>query len=164
MPDTSSYPVWPGWETVRIIGQGSFGAVYEIVRDHYGHREKAAMKVISIPQNSSEIDSLKADGYDEESITARFNSYLQECMAEYSVMADMKGCANIVYCDDVKEIQHDDGFGWDIFIRMELLMPLTKALDPQKPERQAVRLGKDICRALMLCRRRSDTTRSKPSA
>ena len=25
--------IWPGWETVRLIGRGSFGAVYEIERD-----------------------------------------------------------------------------------------------------------------------------------
>ena len=24
------FPVWPGWETVRLIGRGSFGSVYEI--------------------------------------------------------------------------------------------------------------------------------------
>ena len=23
---------WPGWETVKLIGRGSFGAVYEIKR------------------------------------------------------------------------------------------------------------------------------------
>ena len=32
---------WPGWETVRLIGKGSFGAVHEIERDVFGHREKA---------------------------------------------------------------------------------------------------------------------------
>ena len=25
--------VWPAWETVRLIGRGSYGAVYEIERD-----------------------------------------------------------------------------------------------------------------------------------
>ena len=24
---------WPGWETIRLIGRGSFGEVYEIERD-----------------------------------------------------------------------------------------------------------------------------------
>ena len=28
----SQYPVWPGWETVRVIGRGGYGAVYEIAR------------------------------------------------------------------------------------------------------------------------------------
>lgn len=29
--------LWPGWETVRLIGRGSFGAVYEIEREVFGH-------------------------------------------------------------------------------------------------------------------------------
>ena len=32
---------WPGWETVRLIGRGSFGEVYEIQRDVFGDVEKA---------------------------------------------------------------------------------------------------------------------------
>jgi serine/threonine protein kinase len=40
--------VWPGWETVRLIGRGSFGAVYEIERSVLGEKEKAALKVISM--------------------------------------------------------------------------------------------------------------------
>lgn len=36
--------LWPRWETVRLIGRGSFGAVYEIQRDILGDTEKAAVK------------------------------------------------------------------------------------------------------------------------
>ena len=107
---------WPGWETVRMIGRGSFGGVYEIKRDVFGHKEKAALKVITIPQSESDIDDLLSDGYDEESITTRFEGYLHDIVREYSMMADMKGCVNIVYCDDVKYIQLDNGIGWDIYI------------------------------------------------
>ena len=28
--ESNTVPVWPGWETVRLIGRGSSGAVYEI--------------------------------------------------------------------------------------------------------------------------------------
>ena len=40
MPDNDANTVWPGWETVRLIGRGNFGAVYEIERDVFGHKEK----------------------------------------------------------------------------------------------------------------------------
>ena len=36
MADIHDNIVWPGWETVRLIGRGSFGAVYEIERDMLG--------------------------------------------------------------------------------------------------------------------------------
>lgn len=146
---------WPGWETVRLIGRGSFGGVYEIERDVFGHKEKAALKVITIPQSESDIDDLLSDGYDEESITTRFEGYLHDIVREYSMMADMKGCVNIVYCDDVKYIQHDNGIGWDIFIKMELLTPLTKALGKTVSDEQAIKIAADICSALAFCEKRN---------
>ena len=103
---------WPGWETVRLIGRGSFGSVYEIQRDVFGDIEKAALKVISIPQNASDIDELYSDGYDDESITSTFQSHLKSIVSEYSLMRKMNGCANVVNCDDIRYVQHDDGIGW----------------------------------------------------
>ncbi len=143
---------WPGWETVRLIGRGSFGAVYEIQRSMYGHTEKAALKVLRIPQSQSDIDELYSDGFDEESITARFHGYLEGIVREYLLMADMKGCRNVVYCDDLRQIPHEDGIGWDIYIKMELLTPLTKTLDKDISEETALRVGIDICNALVKCR------------
>ena len=49
--------LWPGWETVRLIGHGSFGAVYEIERDVFGHKEKAALKAITLPQSSCDTST-----------------------------------------------------------------------------------------------------------
>ena len=147
--------LWPGWETVRQIGRGSFGAVYEIERNVFGHKEKAALKIITIPQDASDIDELLSDGYDEESITMRFEEYLHDIMREYSIMADMKGCANIVYCDDVKYIQHDNGMGWDILIKMELLTALPYALDKTVKDEQVIKMGTDICSALAFCEKQN---------
>ncbi len=153
MPNTNTLPVWPGWETIRLIGRGSFGSVYEIERDLFGHREKAAMKVISIPQNDSDIDDLYDSGFDEKSVTEAFRGHMQNIVAEYSLMREMNGAANVVNCDDVQIVQHDSGIGWDILIRMELLTPLTKALDRNPTDEQVIRIAKDMCRALILCRK-----------
>ena len=145
--------VWPGWTTTRLIGRGSFGAVYEIEREVLDEKEKAALKVISIPQNSSDINALYADGYDDESITSTFKEYLKNIMAEYSLMRKLNGNTNVVNCDDVRYVQHDDGFGWDILIKMELLTPLADVLKKDIPEEQVVRIGEDICKALILCKK-----------
>ena len=144
---------WPGWETVRLIGRGSFGAVYEIQRNVFDDVEKAALKVISIPQNASDIDEMYSDGYDEESITSTFQSHLKSIAAEYSLMRKMNGSANIVNCDDIRYIQHEDGIGWDIFIKMELLTPLSKALPADVSEEMVIKIAKDMCTALELCKK-----------
>ena len=144
--------LWPDWEAVRIIGRGNFGAVYEIRRDTFGHTESAALKVITIPQNESDIDDLYSDGHTTESITMRFQSYLEDIVREYNLMVDMKGHPNVVYCDDLRFIQHEDGIGWDIYIKMELLTPLVKHFTAGAPEQEVIRLGRDICSALVLCK------------
>ena len=143
---------WPGWETVRLIGRGSFGAVYEIERDVLGEKEKAALKVISIPQSDSDISEMYSDGYDDESITSTFKEHLKSIVAEYSLMRKLNGSANVVNCDDVRYVQHDDGFGWDIFIKMELLTPLTSALTSEVTEEQVIKIAKDLCHALVQCK------------
>ena len=143
---------WPGWEVVRTIGHGSFGAVYEIQRNTFGHVESAALKVISIPDKASDIEDLYNDGYTVEDVTMRFQSYLEDIIREYSLMVDMKGHSNVVYCDDFRYVQHEDGIGWDIYIKMELLTPLTKALPKTIEERQVIDLGVDICNALVMCK------------
>ena len=54
---------WPGWEVVRLIGRGSFGAVYEIQRDVFGETERAALKVITIPENDYDIEDFFEDEF-----------------------------------------------------------------------------------------------------
>lgn len=153
MMNNASEIKWPGWETVGLIGRGSFGAVYEIQRDVLGDTEKAALKVLSIPQNESDIDELYSDGYDDESISSTFHSHLKSIVAEYSLMRKMNGSANVVNCDDIKYIPHEDGIGWDIFIKMELLTPLHKALPEQISENMVIDVAKDLCAALDLCQK-----------
>lgn len=146
---------WEGWKCVKLIGSGGFGAVYEIERIQHGIAEKAAMKKISIPHSSDEIDTLRIEGYDDENITQRFSGFAEDIIQEYGMMVQMKGNANIVYCDDYKIIQQDDGFGWDIYIKMELLTPLVKALRQVAAEEQIVRFGIDMCNALEVCQKRN---------
>ena len=143
--------IWPGWETGRLIGRGSFGAVYEIQRQMFDEVEKAALKVISIPQSASDVAELYSDGYDADSITETFRAHLKSIVSEYSLMRKMNGSSNIVNCDDVRYIQHDDGIGWDIFIKMELLTPLTETLTNSISDSTVIRIAQDICEALVLC-------------
>ena len=147
--------IWPGWEVVRKIGSGSFGAVYEIQRDMFGDVEKAALKVIHIPQNRDEIQELRSLGYDDASITTHFKGYLEDIVREYSLMNKMKGHTNVVYCDDIRYEQASDGIGWDIFIKMELLTPLMNDLAAVSTEDRVVQLGRDLCNALVLCKERN---------
>lgn len=143
---------WPGWDVVDKIGAGSFGAVYRIRREMLGEEEFAALKVISIPQSSDELEELQSQGYDAATITTHFQKYLEDIIKEYSLMRKIKGNTNVVYCDDIQYVPKPDGFGWTIYIKMELLNPLMKNLHQVNSEAQVVKLAKDLCNALELCR------------
>ena len=145
----------PGWKTERLIGRGGFGSVYEIQRSVFGDIEKCALKHISIPQTDGEIREMKSEGLDEQSITQSFADQAKDIVAEYKMMAQLNDCPNVVTCHDVECIQKDDGYGWDIFIRMELLTPLMDILSEraESSEKEIINLGKDICSALVACRR-----------
>ena len=155
MPDTDNTIRFHGWETVRLIGRGSFGAVYEIQRSVFGDVERCALKHISIPQNDGEIREMRSEGLDELSITQSFADQAKDIVSEYKLMARLNDCPNVVTCHDIEYIQKDGGYGWDIFIRMELLTPLTDLLSEKLdwPEDETIRLGEEMCTALRACRR-----------
>lgn len=143
---------WPDWQIVKELGHGSYGVVYQAERGISGVKEEAAIKVVSFPQNQEEIESGLLEGYDMDSLRSRYMKQRQAYANEYNLMMSLKGQTNIVNCDDFAAVPHDDGIGWDIYIRMELLTPLTQVMRRRKlSEEEIVSVGKDICRALMLC-------------
>ena len=112
------------WTLVRLIGEGSFGSVFEAERKDFGNTYKSAIKIITIPQSQSEIRSVQAEGMDGESLVAYFHDMVEEIVSESSLLSKLKGTANVVSYEDHNVIKHTDGIGWDIIIRMELLTPL----------------------------------------
>lgn len=144
--------VFPGWNIVQKLGAGSFGGVYEISRTlPDGSVERGALKKLTVPRDNEEIEVLKAQGFSTERIRAYYKTQMDELVQEYMFMQELGWCPTVVSCQDVRYIKHDDGIGWDIFIRMELLKPLKKSISKQYSEYQVLHLGMDICRALLAC-------------
>ena len=148
---------WLDWTIVREIGRGGFGTVYEISRtDQFGYEEKAALKVIRIPNEAGVIDQFRMDGYDNASISARLKEDARKINQEYYLQNQLKGNPNVVRVDENMVTAHEDGLGWDIFIRMELLRPMMEVLMKKQDfsEKEIIKIGKDICEALNVCHRR----------
>ena len=71
-------------------------------------------------------------------------------------MKELQGQSNIVSCDDFAIEENPDGIGGKIYIRMELLTPLQKVTKERLlSEEEVIKLGKDICKALILCESRN---------
>lgn len=142
--------IWPGWILARKLGQGSYGGVYEIQRTLPGGQvEHAALKKISIPANQDEVTLLLTKSVPEQSITEHYRQQMQKLIGEYTMMRKLDSCPNIVASQDLN--CQSNGYGWDIYLRMELLQPLKQVLQDQYQEMDVLRLGIDICNALKAC-------------
>lgn len=146
--------IWNGWKIENIIGEGSFGKVYKITREDFGHTYTAALKVIEIPHNQSEMKAIKSEGMTDESVTTYFRSMVEDIVEEFSIMSQLKGNSNIVSYEDHMVIPKENEFGWEIYIRMEFLMPLLDYIENHgMMVKDVIQLGIDICNALEVCQR-----------
>lgn len=148
-------PIDGKWYITNEIGSGAFGMVFEITRRDFPDM-KAALKVISIPTSQKEIDNYREENYDldEKSVTSYFESIVDDVKKEFRLMAQLKGNTNIVSYEDHDVKPKKGEFGWDIFIRMELLTPMNKYFAEKNPiQKDIIKLGIDICKALEVCQK-----------
>lgn len=148
-------PIDGKWHIVKELGSGAFGTVFEVERRDFS-QAKSALKVITIPSSPNEVNSYREDNYDldEQSISSYFYGFVEEFTDEFKLMTKLRGNSNIVSIEDYDVIEHKDEIGWDIFIRMELLTPMNKYFrDHELSQRDIIKLGIDICKALEVCQK-----------
>ena len=149
-------PFFGSWRIKQFIGAGSYGKVFEIERrDEFDTVYTGALKAITIPSSQDELEEILSDGMDREGASTYFRDYVRDLNREIALMSKLKGHSNIVSYEDHAIYTHEDGIGWDILIRMELLTPITSYLKKNHSftRREVIRLGIDLCRALEICQR-----------
>ena len=148
-------PIFGAWHITRLIGEGSFGKVFEMEREDFGVTYKAALKAITIPASQSEVRSVMSEGMDEGSVRTYFGGFVKKLVQEFALMSKLKGNSNVVSYENHQVIEHQDGIGWDILIQMELLTPLDDYIRQKKAlsRQEIIRLGIDLCKALELCQK-----------
>jgi len=148
--------LWNGWTVDSLIGEGSFGKVYRVTRTEFGHTYESALKVIRIPQSRAELKTAKNEGMSEESVTSYFFEMVEDIVSEIALMSDLRGNSNIVSYEDHAVVELKDTFGWEIYIRMEMLTPLFDYLEKNTlTTADIIRMGTDLCRALEICQKRN---------
>ena len=143
------------WRLDRLIGEGCCGKVYAAAcEDANGAAYVSAVKIITIPQSENELKNARAKGMDDQSIAAYFHGVVDKVIQEVRWMSNFAGSGGIVNCADHAVIAHQNGIGWDIIIRMELLTPLAYEAQGKKLSRNdVIRLGIDLCKVLELCQK-----------
>lgn len=148
-------PEYDSWTIVREIGSGSYGTVYEIQKKDFDYIYKSALKVISVPQKSDEVEQLRRNqSMTQEELEIYFNGIASDIVKEFEIMSKLKGITNIVSYQRHEIKKHEDGIGCDIYIEMELLTPLDQYMkDHTLTGRDVIQLGIDMCTALERCQK-----------
>ena len=101
--------IWPEWKTIKQIGRGTFGRVYEAVRREYQMESHAAVKVISIPLDQSKIASLRLEGPTEEEPLSYLRKIVDEFLAEIredNNWTQIKNIAHKIGCTSLETLSN----------------------------------------------------------
>lgn len=150
-------PLWDKWYVQEHLGGGSYGDVYRITCQVYERTYEAALKVISIPRDQSELNEVELNCETKEDTITYFDQIRQSITSEIDMMEQLKGRTNIVSFEDHDIIPHNNGKdpGYDIFIRMELLEDFSSVVGHESKlwtdNRQIVKMGMDIAEGIRIC-------------
>lgn len=146
--------VWPEWELIEKIGEGSFGKVYKAKRTERGRSFYSAIKIISIPASKGEVDSVRSEMNNEQSTREYFRNLVEDCIQEIYTMEHFCGNSHVVSFEDFKVVEYLDEIGWDISIRMEYLTSfMDYCTGKELTEKEVIKLGCDLAMALIYCRK-----------
>ncbi len=146
---------WPQWHAVRCLGGGAFGDVFEIYRDNFGIREKAALKMIQTSDVTETYAMFSPSG--EAALHAqKEQAEIPEVFRnEIQIMEALKGAPNIVAIEDF-HLKRDES-ATILFVRMELLTSFQWVMKERQRNQswftipEVLKVGRDICTALMYC-------------
>lgn len=143
-------PLWGKWKVKKKLGEGSFGAVYEVESQTVGNTSSCAVKFISF-KNTEMLQGVKniATLSSEELKEVKMKE-AKKNVREAVLMEKLQGRDHIVTIYDYDIFPGEKVT--DVIIRMELLINMRDYIRNIKIDSAfVVRLGIDICKALEEC-------------
>lgn len=147
--------VFDNWKVKEELGRGTYSVVYRLEKSAYGITDTSVLKVIELYDWYGKRSELPEE-YSKD-MKARIEREVAKAGKEVALMQRLRGSTNIVdYLDfDVYdwEDEADESYGTSLLIRMEKLenLAMEQRNEKQFTDLEIIRLGKDICKALMLC-------------
>lgn len=147
--------VFDGWQITKKLGRGSNGktAVYQLSRKDDDWEETCALKVITLISEKGIYEELSPSCQEE--YKNALKQRISDAKQEVRLMEKLRGNTNIVdYLDHrPRTWKNANSFGCDLMIRMELLRDLRSEIASGRvfTESEILKIGRDICNALILC-------------
>ena len=148
-------PLWGKWTVKRIIGEGSFGAVYEVESEKFGNRSSCAVKLISFKNTEMLQGIVEGETLSSEELEKLKLEEARKNVREAVLMEKLQGRDHIVTIHDYDIFPGETTT--DVIIRMELLTNLNDymkqhaTLSESDLKRIVIKLGIDIGWALEEC-------------
>ena len=144
------------WKIKKVLYENKNGTmVLQIYKLGTDWEENCALKVVPIIDEYGDWNQLSKE-MKESYLKAKLESR-RDAEKEVRLMYTLRGCSNIVpYYDYMfDEWSEDNSFGCDLLIRMELLDCLrTRMHTNQYSEKEIIKIGIDICKALVNCHKK----------
>ena len=146
---------WPQWHVIRRLGGGAFGDVFEIYRDNLGIREKSALKMIQISDGPATMALIQPVGEAVSRAQDGQTAVPETFRNEIQIMDALRGAPNIVIIED-SHLKRDASSTM-LFVRMELLTSFQQMMTERQRDQlpftipEVLKIGRDICTALMYC-------------
>lgn len=147
-------PLWGVWHVGQLLGEGSYGKVWEAECSAQDGVHLAAIKEIVVPSSPGNLIAARAEGLDVEGAKLYFQKVMEDTLDEIHLMRKLSDCEHIVHFDEfeIHKLDREGEFGWVLLIRMERLEPLKKRLlEGNIDILGTIRLGIHLCHALEAC-------------
>ena len=89
-------PIFGAWRITRLIGEGSFGKVFEMEREDFGVTFKAALKAVTIPAGEKQVREVMDEGMDEKGVYQYFYTMVKDQVKQLAFVNQLKGNTNVV--------------------------------------------------------------------
>lgn len=149
MINDTIHTIWPGWKVVDKIGNDSRDMLFEVIQSNDSADTRGSVKVISIPEEEAEIHTLLAKGKSDEWIQTYLKKKTSDYIRRIQFIAAFRGASNMIRIEDCRAVEKTDQTGWEIYIRMEFLYPLSVyTREHSMTEQEVVKMGINVCTAL----------------
>ncbi|MDE6035231.1 MAG: protein kinase [Ruminococcus sp.] len=149
-------PLWEGWKLDKFLGSGSYGNVWQVVRESDENETAAVKEIIVPPSGAGTLEMACLQGLDVKSARLYFEDTLKETISEADMQHSLSDCRNIVRFRDyqIKSLDRQNEFGWVFYILMDKVQAFTEYLmENGITVSDLIKLGIDLCYALERCRK-----------
>ena len=140
--------VWPEWELVGFLRDGSYGKLYKIRRKTAETEELSAVEIISVPPDRSSVEDALKRGVSDDALRTYFEKFKDDFSWEMTMVKKVSS-PHLVPMEDMAVQDNEEFPGWTGYIRTGIYTPLSQYFEKNRLcQDEVVRLARELYEAL----------------